>query len=273
MFRKGMLHVADNKVGAMYNQMFLFDRFPGVAPAYLRVRRMLISKIEEGIWMPGMRLPSERELANATGVSVGTVRKSFDSLVRDGYVTRIQGKGSFVRSNILDRNFVKYYKMSRDLVGDDARLTLQCISVSEKKAPPRAVKHFGEHGAKNFLCIERLFFAADNTVKVPVVHSLSYIPMYLGKNMRTIPFHEIETRALYILIEKHCGVPALKSEELLTVENASAHSAKLLGIGKRDNIMVSAMLSTGYAGTPIEFRISYLRVNEFGLTRVHEFTR
>ena len=45
---------------------------------------------------PDAAIPSERELMATYGVSRATVRKAIESLVADGLLHRIHGKGTFV---------------------------------------------------------------------------------------------------------------------------------------------------------------------------------
>ncbi len=45
---------------------------------------------------PDSMIPSERELMTTYGVSRATVRKAIESLVADGLLHRIHGKGTFV---------------------------------------------------------------------------------------------------------------------------------------------------------------------------------
>lgn len=49
-----------------------------------------------GTWPAGSKLPTEHELVASTGLSLTTVRRAFDELVRQDLVTRRQGAGSFV---------------------------------------------------------------------------------------------------------------------------------------------------------------------------------
>jgi DNA-binding GntR family transcriptional regulator len=49
--------------------------------------------------VPGDRLPSEVEIAHMSGVSLMTVRRAMSELVSAGALQRIQGRGTFVRSN------------------------------------------------------------------------------------------------------------------------------------------------------------------------------
>jgi DNA-binding LacI/PurR family transcriptional regulator len=57
----------------------------------------LREQIRSGSLRPGTQLPTELTLATEHGVSRGTVRQAMDTLVREGYVERIQGRGTFVR--------------------------------------------------------------------------------------------------------------------------------------------------------------------------------
>lgn len=51
-----------------------------------------------GDWSPGSKLPTESQLSQETGLSLTTVRRAFDELVRQGLVDRRQGAGSFVHA-------------------------------------------------------------------------------------------------------------------------------------------------------------------------------
>src|SRR3990170_1898698 len=74
------------------------------------VREDLVRRIEAGEWRPSERLPSEPDLAASLGVSRATLRDALRSLEEDGFVTRVQGSGTFVTHrprlrNNLDVNF------------------------------------------------------------------------------------------------------------------------------------------------------------------------
>lgn len=70
---------------------------PGQSPKYLQLRDAVLAGIREGYWSLGDRLPPEKDLALATGLSLGTVQKAYRELVQDGAVDRKQGRaGSFV---------------------------------------------------------------------------------------------------------------------------------------------------------------------------------
>lgn len=64
-------------------------------PAWAQVDRDLRLQIDQA-GRVGDRLPTERELANAYGVSRITVRQALASLAYDGYLDRVQGAGTFV---------------------------------------------------------------------------------------------------------------------------------------------------------------------------------
>lgn len=65
-------------------------------PKYEQVKRQLIAEIEQGRWKAGGIVPSEAELLRRFDVSRPTLVRSLQDLVRDGYVYRRQGKGTFV---------------------------------------------------------------------------------------------------------------------------------------------------------------------------------
>jgi DNA-binding transcriptional MocR family regulator len=66
----------------------------GTGPAYRVLAERLRLLIADGRIMPGSRLPSERELTEALGVSRTTVASAYRSLRDSGYLTSRRGSGS-----------------------------------------------------------------------------------------------------------------------------------------------------------------------------------
>ncbi len=66
---------------------------------YLQVYRDLKSKIDDGVYQPGKKLPRDSELKEEFGVSMITVRKALDILKKEERVQRTPGVGTFVTGN------------------------------------------------------------------------------------------------------------------------------------------------------------------------------
>lgn len=63
---------------------------------YLQIIDQIRLRIAVGDWQPGFKLPSIRELAVSTRVSVITVKRAYQELENEGVIVTQQGKGSFV---------------------------------------------------------------------------------------------------------------------------------------------------------------------------------
>ncbi|RZQ60467.1 GntR family transcriptional regulator [Amycolatopsis suaedae] len=74
----------------------MVDKTSGV-PAFRQVAADLRGRIEAGEYAPGTKLPSERELVEAYGVSRPTIRDAVNVLRSEGLVTAEHGRGVFVR--------------------------------------------------------------------------------------------------------------------------------------------------------------------------------
>ena len=72
------------------------DNDSGV-PIWLQVRNRLIYLIDTGSFGVGDKLPTMRELAVNLGVNYNTISKVYRDIERDGYITSVRGKGTFVQ--------------------------------------------------------------------------------------------------------------------------------------------------------------------------------
>ncbi len=75
-------------------------------PLYLQLKQILWQEILDGRWEDGQKIPTENVLVEQYQVSRVTVRKAVSELVKEGYLTRHPGKGTFVSKiiiqNVLD---------------------------------------------------------------------------------------------------------------------------------------------------------------------------
>jgi DNA-binding GntR family transcriptional regulator len=75
--------------------------------------------IDQGEWRDGDRIPTEAELIQLSGYSLGTVQKALSSLASDGTLKRKQGSGSFVNAKpqrIIDVAHARFLSEEKDQV-------------------------------------------------------------------------------------------------------------------------------------------------------------
>ena len=74
-------------------------------PIYEQITAQIKGMIMNGTLKPGDPLPSMRLLAKELRISVITTKRAYEELERDGFITTVVGKGSFVRE--ADQEFVR----------------------------------------------------------------------------------------------------------------------------------------------------------------------
>ncbi len=65
-------------------------------PQYFQLQTWLIGRIEQGIFKPSDKIPTEEELVRMTGLARATIRQAVQNLVNMGYLMRRRGLGTFV---------------------------------------------------------------------------------------------------------------------------------------------------------------------------------
>jgi GntR family transcriptional regulator len=75
-------------------------RGKSAAPKYVQVGEWLRGMIEKGRYSLGERIPSETRLSRMFGINRNTVRQAIFKLAEEGLLTKINGVGTFVSSNV-----------------------------------------------------------------------------------------------------------------------------------------------------------------------------
>ncbi len=66
-------------------------------PIYLQIKTYILDKIKSGEYVPGAKIPTERELSIELGVSRNTVSAAYKELLLEGVLEAQQGRGTFVK--------------------------------------------------------------------------------------------------------------------------------------------------------------------------------
>lgn len=82
-------------------------------PKHVEIAESLIRRIRAGVISDGARLPTEREMAAAQGVAVGTLRKALAILEGQGLLDRVQGSGNYVRHHPGARSVYGLFRLER----------------------------------------------------------------------------------------------------------------------------------------------------------------
>jgi len=85
-------------------------------PKYYQISLEIIGMIRTGELRPGARIPSENDIIRNYKVSNTTARKVLHEIERAGWVTKIKGKGTFVKnSGIINRSATKILSFTKNM--------------------------------------------------------------------------------------------------------------------------------------------------------------
>lgn len=95
-------------------------------PIYEQISSQIKNKIIAGELKQGDSLPSMRLLAKELRISVITTKRAYEDLERDGFITSITGKGSFVEGKNLDFVKEEHYRNIESLMQKITELSNLC---------------------------------------------------------------------------------------------------------------------------------------------------
>ena len=154
-------------------------------------------RIEEGILRNGDMIESENVLKEMYNVSRMTVRQALNNLVRDGYLYRHKGKGTFVNCDKLEKKIYGLVGFSEEMrrlnrVPSSKVISFELITPDDKLKDKLALTT-----NEQVYFIRRVRYG-DN---MPVLLEHMYIPSSLFKDLNE---HVFES-SFYDYVEKKCN--------------------------------------------------------------------
>lgn len=214
-------------------------------PAWVLIEERLTERIESSEIGVGERLPSERELAGAFGVSRMTVRQALGALEARGLIERGVGRGTFVRRAKMDHDLTRMAGFSELVERQGLAPSARVLSVDERLAPAAVARSLGLEEGAPVARIERLRLAGG----APLVLEDSWIP---AGRFPGFASHDLEG-SLYALMRDEYGLEPVRAVERLEPVAARRHEARALGIAERAPLMLVERTASAADGTQVEF--------------------
>lgn len=219
-------------------------------PVYLRLASTLRGLVELGQLRGGDALPSERDLAEASGLSRVTVRKALDVLVDEGLVQRRQGAGSFVTRQIeqpLSLLIGFTDDMRRRGAGASSLTILKAVSLPD----PSEMLKLGLSPAEPVLRLSRVRLADGEPLAIEnaVVPAQALNPETLGTS-------------LYEALKAQGQMP-VRALQRVHAGIATADEARLLQIAPGSPLLRIERRSFLANGKPIEVTVSAYRGDRY----------
>ena len=200
---------------------------------HIQLQEILKKQIKEGKLKAGQKIPSERELSDLYDVSRSTSKSAVVALYNEGLVTRVTGKGTFVRttSNI-------------DSMARDKTYTIGLVLNMSKKVripiPQSAVYHYLAQGLQD----EIKKFNYHLTVSHVDDEDIAEVELYkkLLKKVDGIIFAELRNNTLLDIVQK-TGLPVVVIFPGLNNYNADIVNIDSFDIGMK---AVNYLLSLGH---------------------------
>jgi GntR family transcriptional regulator len=226
-------------------------------PIYYQLQELILKDIENGNLLPGAMIPTEQQLVQSYGVSIGTVKKAILNLVNQGYLYRIQGKGTFVTGTILRRESLRYYRLLDNFESQESNLSVKPLGIRKLSGFVPANRYLKIRADQPLFELKRIFLM-DGT---PAVFSISYLPQSLFKKLSDYPSVEFEKKPLYVTIEENYGIPTISNRELIGACFPGTEAASVLAIPESQPVLYLEMLAFTYRNRPYEYRRAYCITN------------
>ncbi|RQR26262.1 MULTISPECIES: GntR family transcriptional regulator [unclassified Burkholderia] len=223
---------------------------------YEQIATTLRDEIEQGVYEPTGKLPSEAQLSERFQVSRVTVRLALDRLTDARIVERKQGKGTFAAKQRLRHRLDVLRGLHDSIAGQGARARMELLRMEACDVPPGL----------------RQVFAADVTrcIYLERLHWVDEEPIALAQTCLlpeagTVTFEQAERMSTYEVLEGVLGWRITDAEMSVTAVGSPEDVAQRLRIAPHLPLLVLRRASQLADGSTCESTVFHIRPERFDL--------
>lgn len=178
-------------------------------PKYFQISREVIGLIQTGKLPAGSPVPSENEIIAKFQVSNTTARKALHELEKEGYVTRVKGKGTFVKDQTVVRSINRIFGFTKNMVEAGRKPATKLIGFRLNDTDHKQTVNGREFTLKGPYCeIERIRFADG----IPLMKETRYISMGLCPDIHRKNLEQ----SLYSIFAKDYGIHLTEINQMVS---------------------------------------------------------
>ena len=145
-----------------------------MATGYADIKDYIMNKIDTDEWSVGMMIPTEMQFCEQFGVSRPTVRTALLKLVKEGYLKRVKGRGTFVTvPKVLDQTTVFIESFFWEMREQGKEITTEVLEL--RKVPSfEPWSLLLEKDSPMMIKLTRLRYVKNSFGEGPIVLTTSY---------------------------------------------------------------------------------------------------
>lgn len=231
------------------------DKYAQAQPLWARIAVALRGRILAGEWKAGEAITAESALSEFYGVALGTMRGAIQSLVEDGLLERIHGRGTFVRGGLTGATMVRFFRFGV-AEGDVPESTIR--SVKSVKAPTLAARELLLAADEKVICIER---QRSWDGKVQLLETI-WLPHGLFSPLLEIKPSEFAP-LVYPMYAERLGITVNRVVDELSFSRLSSPQARVLDLPVGHPALRVERVAFDLAGRRVEFRTTVGNADNF----------
>lgn len=217
-------------------------------PRYYQLANILRDRILDGKFDPHQPIPSERELEKIYRVSRTTIRPAIDLLVRQGFLYREHGKGTFVSPPKLQKGISELTSFTEDMRRRGIVPGQKILKIGYVEPPENVRAHLElPKDCQEVLCVDRLRLGDGS----PMGLQSSYYNLPDGLTFSREELEEVGS--IYALLREKLHLIPTEADETLEVTVATPREASLLHIKAGSPLLLSQRTTYSQTRRVIEF--------------------
>lgn len=224
-------------------------------PLYEQVRLQIQEKLSRHVWDINQPIPSEIELSEEYGVSIGTVRKAIERLVDDHLLIKVQGKGTFVKQPNFAASLMKFFRY-RNAAGELVE-PVGVVKKIEQIAAVSSINSILKLNVVDYLIYLERIRLIDGII---MLSEKIWLPHKLFYPLLETPVQEFGN-LLYPFYYDCCNQFIASAKEKLTFVND--YQDKYLSNTLGEPLLKICRTANNIDHTPVEYRESFGCTNNF----------
>jgi len=205
----------------------------------------------------GMAIPSERQLSVDLGVSRLTIRAALDELVRDGYLDRRHGSGTYVTEPKIAQPLT-LTSFSEDMRRRGMVPGSRTLELATTSAGARLARRLQVSPAERLVRVKRLRLADAQPMAMEVLH----IPEVLVPGLTRA---DLEDRSFYDLLNERYGIVIASGTQTIEPTVTNEEESEVLGVPLHTPAFLFERTTVSESGRIVEFVRSIYRGDRYRL--------